>query len=789
MLKKIIRNSLIAIFLLTLGTVSGFSQAVFNVSSTALIAADIGHTEPTGRIVLTVASGATVPAPIRIAYSAPITNNAASDIQIGMPDGSLGTPILNREANAIIFDIPDISGGFPVGSRFSIFGVRVDIAGHDFENVTATIDSPAAGGNSIGGGQNKPIVISGIAEPFSVDQSVYPPLSFSNGVPTNADSQFLILEGYQNAFTSVIGSLGQSHSTQVRITPFPAIPEGVQVIFNPVAASTETAATLTTTNTIANLTIPRADGSSDIIYTFTPTIDSPIVFESFRFYVNMSVQAPAKTGKIQFQAAFIPIGLATPNAQFPSLDIPRYDERLVPDETELVSGLTELAFPFQAKSDNTYTGIAITNPQDFKVLATFTAYNSNGEMIAGDDITNPVSITLPRKGQYAKLATEIFGPKFNIGSAGTVRVEGKTEQLKGFYLVGDLAGPKLDGSTGSISGFMSWYLPLIFRDGTNPVNRLEVYNPGAVGTAAANLSLRLFDFSGKEVANASQIIAPGSTYVQEVGLAFGVNLGQFQGGFIRGSSDLPLVVRHGFYNDLESNVLNAQTPFSLIQFYVPHFATGGTYSTELTIINTSTAGSAEIFVTLYNDTGLSYAITGNPAKVTIPSGQQITRTLASLFPNLPSGLQTGSIRFDVTPVSSGPFISVPALVGAIRFSEANGSSAALPLLLTLATDLVYSHVAQSLGYYTGVALMNPYTDPTSINLDVYTREGKLVGFYSTLLRPGERITKLVQELVPASAGQLGGYVRLTSSAPIVSFSLFGTNDGRSLSAIPPQTIP
>jgi hypothetical protein len=792
MSKKVIQNSLIAIFLIILGTVPAFAQAVFGVGSTANTAADIGHAELAGRITMTVVSGTTAAASFRITYAAPITNNAASEIFISgfgpifsSSPIALANPTLDRSTNSIAFDVP---AGAASGERIQITGVRLDIAGHDFENVIATIDSPASGGNSIIAGQNKPIVISAIAEPFSVDQSVYPPLSFSNGVPINAATQFVVIEGYQNAFTTPGGTLGQTQATRVRLTPFPSIPAGVKLIFNPLAASVETGATLTTSASVSNVTLPRSDGSTDIVYEFNSTPDSPVTFESFRFYVSMTVDAPARTGKIQFQVAFVPIGLAKPNEQFPSTEIPRYDERLVPDESLLISGLTELAFPFQARGDNTYTGIALTNPQDFKVLATYTAYDLSGEMIAGDGITNPVTITLPRKGQYAKLASEIFGPRFNSNSAGTIRVDGKTEQLTGFYLMGDIVGPKLDGSTGSIDGLASWYLPLIYRTGTAPVNRLEIYNPEAVGTAAANLNLRLFDFSGKEIANTSQIIAPGATYVQEVWAAFGVNLSSFQGGYIRGLSDLPLVVRYTFYNELEFNVLDAQTPSSKTAFYVPHFATGGTYSTELTIVNASTAALADINVTLYNNSGLSYAVSGNPANITIPAGQQITRTLASLFPNLPSGLQTGSIRFDVKPVNAGPFVTTPPLAGAIRFSEASGSSAALPLSLTLGTDLIYSHVAQSLGYYTGVAMMNPNTDPTSIELDVYTRDGKLVGFYSTLLQPGQRITKLVEELVPASAGQLGGYVRLTSSASIVSFSLFGTNDGRSLSAIPPQTM-
>jgi hypothetical protein len=43
-------------------------------------------------------------------------------------------------------------------------------------------------------------------------------------------------------------------------------------------------------------------------------------------------------------------------------------------------------------------------------------------------------------------------------------------------------------------------------------------------------------------------------------------------------------------------------------------------------------------------------------------------------------------------------------------------------------------------------------------------------------------------MIPATLGQIGGYVHIQSDQPVLSFSLFGTNDGKVLSAIPPQSI-
>jgi len=180
---------------------------------------------------------------------------------------------------------------------------------------------------------------------------------------------------------------------------------------------------------------------------------------------------------------------------------------------------------------------------------------------------------------------------------------------------------------------------------------------------------------------------------------------------------------------------------------------------------------------------------GNPVTVPLDSGQQITRTVASLFPNLGSGLMTGSIKIDVKPGRYGPFIMSPGLMGSVRFAGADGSaSAAVPLIMSPTRDCVYSHVAQGAGYYTGVAIQNTNETATGYTIDVYNKDGGLVGSYSSTLAPQARISKLVSQLVPASAGQVNGYFRIRGDAPLVSFALFGTNDVRSSSVITPQIL-
>jgi hypothetical protein len=97
-------------------------------------------------------------------------------------------------------------------------------------------------------------------------------------------------------------------------------------------------------------------------------------------------------------------------------------------------------------------------------------------------------------------------------------------------------------------------------------------------------------------------------------------------------------------------------------------------------------------------------------------------------------------------------------------------------------------VAEDLGYFTGVAVMNPNAAPAGFTLDVYDKDGAQVGSLSSVLQPGERFSRLLPELVPASEGQVGGHIRIRSDAPLTSFALFGTDDLRALSAIPPQDL-
>ncbi|NWG12707.1 MAG: hypothetical protein HXY20_04135 [Acidobacteria bacterium] len=769
-----------------MSSVSLFGQATFTVASSVATAADIGLTELTGQIDLTVYSGTTVAAPFSIRYSAPITNNSMQEVVVYGTGGLIPVaphPTFDAVNNAILIDVP-AGGGF--GSQIRILGVRVAIPGINDNRVTAFVTGLSAAGNSILAGQNIVTVIDRFLPPFTVPLNTMFPLEFKNGVAINTQTSIYIHETYPTAFTDSVGILGQTVRTTFKIKPFPGIPQGVKLIFAPIAASAETLAVLRTKSGQAE-TVPRDDGSTDVEYEYVSAIYSNVTIESFRFFISIEVEPTAGSGTIKFQATLVPIGAAKPDATHPSTAIPRYLELTLPDESDLLMGTVELAYPFRVQQDATYTGIAVTNPLPYRTKISLTAYDANGLLIFGAGVTNPVSFILPRSGQLAKLATEIFGTGFNASSLGTIRLAGNTSVLAGFYLQGRESTSGLDGATADLSPKQKTFLPVVSHGGPSPATEVEFYNPG---TERATATLDLYDSTGRKVSVASQEVVGGGTAVRDLREIFPqVDLASFEGGYISTLSDKPLSLKETFGNSLDFNVLPAQVPLQQERFYFAHFASGGGYETELNLINTASSVAASVTLTLMDASGSPFGIVSNAAELTIQPGAQAIRTVSALFPDLGSTLRTGYIRVDVRPISTGYYSSTPPIVGSLRFSAASGySSAALPLVMAPMSEFVYSHVAQALGYYTGVAVLNTGSTAATVTVRAYRENGQEAGSFVTVLQPGQKIAKLLYELVPASSGQLGGYIRIHSSQPILSFSLFGTDDGLSLSAIPPQNV-
>ncbi len=71
-------------------------------------------------------------------------------------------------------------------------------------------------------------------------------------------------------------------------------------------------------------------------------------------------------------------------------------------------------------------------------------------------------------------------------------------------------------------------------------------------------------------------------------------------------------------------------------------------------------------------------------------------------------------------------------------------------------------------------------------MEAFDQVGDQLGENTFILPGGGRKAKLLLELIPATAGQVGGYFRVRGAREILSFALFGDLASESISIIPSQ---
>ena len=203
--------------------------------------------------------------------------------------------------------------------------------------------------------------------------------------------------------------------------------------------------------------------------------------------------------------------------------------------------------------------------------------------------------------------------------------------------------------------------------------------------------------------------------------------------------------------------------------YLAHLASRGGYTTRLGLVN-NTAQSQVVRITAegLESGGEPLAPRSITIELTIPAFGRIEETVEAAFDLQGEALVTGYIRYDVVGETRG-------LIGYLDYGTDNGVLlSAVPAQGRGFSDLFFSHVAEGLGFYTGLAFLNPHGQRTSITLDVFDRDANRVASTNLSLEPGERRARLMNELIPSLTDQLGGYVRVTASRPIFSFQLFGS---------------
>ncbi len=468
--------------------------------------------------------------------------------------------------------------------------------------------------------------------------------------------------------------------------------------------------------------------------------------------------------------------------------------------TPAVPGLadTRLVFPRIVFQNGLFSGIAISNPTSTSATIKLTAYDTNGNKlsVAGTrpDFTPPA---ISSGGQYLALAGQVFDPNSVLASATAkyywVEVTSTTTGLVGFYIEGDGNFTyQYGGDLGTLGTDL--YLPAVENAGTT-ITEISLLNADTSGSGgSANVTVDFIKADGTSFTSRSLVINQGASLQGPVGSlsAFsGVAFEQITG--LRVRSDRP-VLCYGIVKPQSGKTpvalpaVDITTPAKTL--YFPQLADGSGWSTSIGIVNLNFSAQVLVNITAYDKDGNIFVdptIT-NPKSVPIAAGGFLRSDFEDLFPFTNTSYKEGWLKVEV---------SAPSINGFVEYGFGNNRALVVAQLNPLQLSM-FSHQAQAPtcsgcpSYFTGLAMLNPGT--LAANVEVFYLDpgsGATIGRRQTVLRPGQRTSELLYQVVQESENRNNGSVFVRSDRPLFTTELFAKNEGSRVSAlanVPPQQV-
>jgi Matrixin/IPT/TIG domain len=393
--------------------------------------------------------------------------------------------------------------------------------------------------------------------------------------------------------------------------------------------------------------------------------------------------------------------------------------------------------PAAPQSGEQFTGIVFLAPAAMSVV--LKAMDANGNLITGPGIFNPTTIALAANQQYAKLVSELFGLQ---SFDGWIEADASAAGLGIFVATGSWDMQHLDGivprkpSTDFV----------LFHKGASAI----LVNPSPREAAVTFTEFGTGRIQSLSFPPQSRIVSPltGAMHVQS-------------------SEALAAMERSEVSGGLTSNaaVAASEAQSSLV---FPDAVIGAGYGSTLTVANLGTETA---------NLTISFGSTSAPLQVNTNTVAQVS--IASLLSLPADSLQTGAVRVAANS-PSGSVGSSSSLVGVLDIeTQTDGATiAAHPV----ATDFTFGNVDNGNGLFTGLAFASGNA-PAKITIDVHPAHGGTSTSGTINLDANQQRSGLLNSLVPASANQVGGYVRIHSDQPIWVWEIYGSS--RAVASAPP----
>ena len=433
-------------------------------------------------------------------------------------------------------------------------------------------------------------------------------------------------------------------------------------------------------------------------------------------------------------------------------------------------GSSNLYFPVLPQGPDGFNGLAILN------RSSETAQLDLELFING--VSEMGTLEIEPGVQVARLVSEIFGE--NAAAPAWIRLDSEGTQLASLFQFGKSDLSQMDGGVAVSEQSTTFYFTRVFDGPTafrgQPASTtLSILNPNST---PVTLRLTYVSPAGNQIF--VLLIRPDSFLFESASGLFGENL---SGGYVKaeviqgdGAAGFEIIELPDSSTVLG---LNAALENSSSQIFSAQLAIQEGLFTNLNLVNT-TSETRSVTLTAVDSDGSNL---GDPVQMSLEAGAQFAQDAGAVFVD-PGQDFTGSLRVDSDS---------PGVVGDVIFGDsANLNFAASGPLQTAAfQEAIFSHLVNAPGFFTGVALFNPGSADAEFTLEVVSSAGESVGQVTEFLSAGQRVSRLVDQFVTDSAGQVGGFVTIVSDQPLVGQMLFGVSGAHGVtlfSAVPPTVV-
>jgi hypothetical protein len=618
-------------------------------------------------------------------------------------------------------------------------------------------------------------VVRAVSDGLLVDNPTAPSVTTAGNVVVTGPGTIVVREGWENAFSSAVGTAGQTAKTQV-IFQVTGLPDNVALAFPAsVASDTADGSFLVTLSGGAEV-LTNQSTTNRVVYEFNESATSPSLLDSFSFTPQVSVTGQAGTGTAIIQAALGPIGAVTPNAQYPSTDVPRFAESFLPQANPVVTTVTALSVPVPAAVDS--QNIALSNTASAAAVITVRARGADGTLASG--IVNPASLNLAAHQTSNMSLKDLFGTSASSSNVSSVEFAAAANGLIA-NSIGQIGNKRFGIATPTDQ--ILTFLPFNRLTSADvPILMLQNDNTTLV---TAQISLK--SSTGALLLTVSRDVQASGVLRESLTSLFSTAQNVPLTGYVTvRQSTLPLraILLNNPNSSPDQIPSLAGTSTSGQTF--PFFAFGSGYNSVLTLINTSDSQPVQVTLTIFDQFGTQLS---KAAVRTLAPAEQQDFDFGALFALGSSNpTTTGYFSVGLDSTSTGLFSTIPVVIGALHITVGTLSSS-VPFVGDSGTQYYLTPTSETTSTYTGISVLNTSGATNAVTVEAFNSAGASLGTITFNLASGGARIQLLRELIPQSLNQSNGSLRISSSGKVKVLGFQGNFDLSDLIYLRGETTP